>query len=110
MKTCKMQTKSVDLVSPDIVPDKPTSPVKSQNGTRARRKAATKAQGRVAEFVRQMKAKFEGESSEAEIDEDISDEYDTNIDGSKYNNNNKISMLIFKYFEPFIFNNCRQTI
>jgi len=45
---------------------------------RVPRKAAAKAQGKVAEFVKQMKTKFEDESSEAEGD--ISDGSDENYD------------------------------
>ena len=55
-------------------------PVPGKSVDRVKRRAATKAQGRVAEFVRQMKTKFEGESSEAEVDEDISDDSDDNYD------------------------------
>ena len=75
-----MENISTNLGSSKIAADKTASPVKCENGTRARRKAATKAQGRVAEFVRQMTTRFEGESSEAELDEDISEDSDDNYD------------------------------
>jgi len=50
----------------------------SRSSIRVPRKAAAKAQGRVAEFVKQMKTKFEDESSEAEGD--LSDGSDDNYD------------------------------
>ena len=50
----------------------------SRYGSKVPRKAAAKAQGRVAEFVKQMTTKFEYESSEAEGD--VSDGSDDNYD------------------------------
>ena len=52
----------------------------AKSESKVKRRAATKAQGRVAEFVRQMKTKFEGESSEADADEDISEDSDDNYE------------------------------
>ena len=53
--------------------------VKVEAGGRSRRAAATKAKGRVAEFVKQITKKYDGESSEegSAIEKDISNDEDS---------------------------------
>merc|ERR1719318_1989182 len=76
LKKCKVEEALLPLPAEEHSQEEIS--VKSES--KVKRRAATKAQGRVAEFVRQMKTKFEGESSEADADEDISEDSDDNYD------------------------------
>merc|ERR1719318_412342 len=76
LKKCKVEEALLPLPAEEHSQEEIS--VKSES--KIKRIAATKAQGRVAEFVRQMKTKFEGESSEADADEDVSEDSDDNYD------------------------------
>ena len=80
LKKCKVEEASLKGTLPSSAEELTLDKISARSESKVKRKAATKAQGRVAEFVRQMKTKFEGESSEADADEDISEDSDDNYD------------------------------
>ena len=80
LKNCKVEEASLIGAFPSSAEELTLDKVLAKSESKVKRRAATKAQGRVAEFVRQMKTKFEGESSEADADEDISEDSDDNYE------------------------------
>ena len=80
LKTCKVEdvNEASDEVCDGKVEDNFIS-IKREGPVRGKRKAATRAQGKVAEFIRQIKTRYEGDSSETE-DEQLTDGSGDNYD------------------------------